>query len=118
MIIAGVYEDVIYIPDDMGKHLQRYRATLGHKINHSFFKSNCRFEIFHHARFGLVHAVKSTESVKKDEEILCHYNWPYDSSSPWYQELWRKGASYSLMFRSQYKYSYFISIPYQNKIMY
>jgi len=75
----------------MGESLQRYRATLGHKINHSFYGSNCRFEIFYHARFGFVHAVKSTQPIKKDSEILCHYNLPYDGSPHWYQEMWRKG---------------------------
>jgi len=75
----------------MGESLQRYRATLGHKINHSFYGSNCRFEIFYHARFGFVHAVKSTQPIRKDSEILCHYNLPYDGSPHWYQEMWRKG---------------------------
>ena len=77
----------------MGKSINKYRATFGHKINHSFKtdKINCRFEAFHHARFGLVHSVRSTKLVKKDEELLCHYNFQYEMSPPWYQELWRKG---------------------------
>ena len=77
----------------MGKRTQNYRATLGHKINHSFKvdELNCRFEAYHHARFGLIHAVRSGRLIKKNEELLSHYNLPYEQSPPWYQELWRKG---------------------------
>ena len=89
---------MIYLPDEMGKHLHQYRATLGHKINHNFYGTiNCRFEPFYHARFGLIHAVKSTRRIKKDEEILCPYNLPYDIGAPWYQELWRQGLIQKLL---------------------
>ena len=98
VFIKGEYQDVIYLPDEIGKHLHQYRATLGHKINHSFYgTNNCRFEVFNHARFGLIHAVKSTWQIKKDEELLCPYNLPYDISAPWYQELWRQGLFQKLL---------------------
>ena len=46
---------------------------------------------YHHARFGLINAIKSTRDIEKGEELLCHYNIPYDISPSWYQEKWRKG---------------------------
>ncbi len=81
----------------MGKDLNKYRATLAHKINHSF-NHNCRFEVVHHARFGLIPAVRTVQPVKKDDELLCHYNMPYDMSAPWYQELWRRGVIQKLFY--------------------
>ena len=87
----GQYQGVVYLPDDIGRDLQKYRATLGHKINHSFLEPNCIFIPYHHARFGLINAIKSTRDIEKGEELLCHYNIPYDISPSWYQEKWRKG---------------------------
>ena len=46
---------------------------------------------YHHARFGQINAIKSTRDIEKGEELLCHYNIPYDISPSWYQEKWRKG---------------------------
>ena len=75
----------------MGRDLDKYRATLAHKINHSFLFYNCIFENVDHPRFGLIPAARTITLVKKDEELLCHYQFPYDIASPWYQEMWRKG---------------------------
>ena len=78
----------VYLPDDIGKDLTIYGASLGHKINHSFSKANCRFIEQFHPRFGIVPAAITTSAIKEHEEILCNYDIPFENGSPWYQELW------------------------------
>ncbi len=76
-----------YLPDEYGKDLNKYRASLGHKINHDFYNYNCLFTLSSHPRFGLVAAARLVEDVKKDDEIVCHYNLEYDEAQPYYQAL-------------------------------
>ena len=79
---------VVYLPDDVGKDLSKYSASLGHKINHSFLKQNCRFIEQFHPRFGVVPAAKTVAEIGENEEILCNYDFKFEDGSPWYQELW------------------------------
>ena len=73
-----------------GAHdLNKYRATLAHKINHHFHLFNCVFVPNYHPRFGLIAAAKSSRTIAAGQECLCHYNLGFSEGQPWYQELWR-----------------------------
>ena len=79
---------VVYLPDDVGASLEKYKATLGHTINHSNLKYNCRLIDQFHPRVGIVPAVYTLEEVKANQDVVCHYEVPFELGSPWYQELW------------------------------
>lgn len=81
---------IIYLPEEIGKSTDKYRATLAHKINHSFQNWNCMFHPLDHPRFGLIPAARTTEPILKDTELVCLYEMKYDEGAPWYQELWRQ----------------------------
>lgn len=81
---------VLHLPEELGADTAKYRATLGHKINHSFDKWNCMFHSLDHPRFGLIPAARTTEKVDKDRELLCLYEIKYHEGAPWFQELWRR----------------------------
>ena len=82
--------EVIYLPDSLGRDTGKYRATLAHKINHSFTHWNCFFHDIEHPRLGTIRAARSTEPIPEGEEILCNYQMQYNEAAPWYQELWRR----------------------------
>ena len=82
-------DEIIHLSDELGKDTGKYRATLGHKINHSFQKQNCKFHSLDHPRFGLIPAARSISTIPEGEEIFCSYELKYDEGDPWYQELWR-----------------------------
>ncbi len=81
---------VMYLPDQLGSNTAKYRATLAHKINHSFSRWNCMFHNLDHPRFGLIPAARVVDSVPEGTELLCMYEYNYHEASPWYQELWRR----------------------------
>ena len=65
--------------------IERYRATLGYKINHSFKKSNTKFGHAIHPRFGPIIVVIATRNIKKGEELLVDYSYSVDGYIPsWY----------------------------------
>ena len=67
--------------------ITNYRATLGHKVNHSFLKSNAKFVSVIHPRHGPINAVVSTKNIRKGDEILCHYGYSPNSLVPrWYAD--------------------------------
>ena len=69
--------------------LDAYRATLGHKVNHSN-ASNCEWDLMEHPRFGLIRAIISRGEIKKDEEILINYHMNLADSPEWYRKVWLK----------------------------
>lgn len=89
-------KEVIYLPSEYGRDTTKYRATLGHKINHSFSMWNCMFHAMDHPRFGTIPAVRTTERVEKDQELLCLYEIQYHEGAPWFQELWRQELDYDI----------------------
>lgn len=89
---------VVYLPEEYGKDITKYKATLGHKINHSFNNWNCMFHSLDHPRFGTIPAARTTANVAKNEELLCLYEFQYDEGAPWYQELWRREIDNDFIF--------------------
>ena len=71
---------------------EKYSASLGHKVNHSF-TPNARFEPFIHPRFGTIKCIRAVNPVRAGEEITCHYDYHvFDedgelAAPAWYKEL-------------------------------
>ncbi|EQB79029.1 hypothetical protein CB1_001783001 [Camelus ferus] len=83
-------ETVIDVPEPYN-HVSKYRASLGHKANHSF-TPNCIYDLFVHPRFGPIKCIRTLRAVEADEELTVAYG--YDHSPPgksgpeapeWYQ---------------------------------
>ena len=71
--------------------LSNYRATLGHKINHSFTKANTRSGLVYHPRFGYCRTIVATKDIKKHEELWINYGYPVNQHSPgWYLDTYEK----------------------------
>lgn len=79
----------VHIPDELGHDVNKYKATLGHKINHDFQRYNCRFVCTNHPRFGLIAAAKTIRKVYQNQEFLCDYDLDFHEGQPWYQESFR-----------------------------
>lgn len=77
--------DIIHLPEEYGRDTHKYKATLGHKINHSFSKWNCIFHTLDHPRFGPIPAARSTENVRQGTELLCLYEMKFHEGQSWYQ---------------------------------
>ena len=52
--------------------ISNYRATLGHKANHSFLKSNAKYVSVIHPRHGPISAVVSNERSRKERKFYAH----------------------------------------------
>ena len=61
----------IDLPENMTK-LENYRATLGHKVCHSF-EPNSETDVFYHPRFGLIRCIATIDNIRAGEEILINY---------------------------------------------
>eukprot|EP00094_Tigriopus_californicus_P012910 TCALIF_12483-PA protein Name:"Similar to SETD7 Histone-lysine N-methyltransferase SETD7 (Homo sapiens)" AED:0.33 eAED:0.34 QI:0/0/0/0.66/0/0.33/3/0/235 len=72
--------------------LAQYRATLGHKVNHSFHQTNAEFIMSYHPRFGWIRALRATKRVSRGQEILVDYGYPIDDeqSPAWYLEAYHR----------------------------
>ena len=51
----------------------KYRATLGHKVNHSFQRHNTMYAFAQHPRFGFIRSVVATKKIRVGEELLVNY---------------------------------------------
>ena len=70
-----------------------FRATLGHKLNHSFVKVKSMYNFATHPRFGWIRTVTAIEDIYKGEEIFIHYHYPVkaERSIPiWYKDLYEE----------------------------
>ena len=76
------------IPED-SRSTDKYCATLGHKICHSF-DPNCDFENFEHPRFGPILCVVTLKPVAEGEELFACYEYDLKVAPSWYVELWNQ----------------------------
>lgn len=60
--------------------LAKYRATLGHKVNHSF-EPNTYYHHGYHARFGYVTLICASRDIKRGEELLADYQYDGDDEN-------------------------------------
>ena len=69
--------------------IHKYRATLGHKVNHSFKRANTDFGSAIHPRYGPIRTIVSNRRIRKGEQLLCDYQYPEDSAIPrWYEKVY------------------------------
>ena len=52
--------------------LEKYRATLGHKLNHSF-APNVNGWFMDHPRFGIIPILRTMRDVEAGEELFLDY---------------------------------------------
>ena len=79
--------------------LENYRASLGHKINHSF-QPNCKWDQMLHPTFGRIPSVITLMDLKAGTELTCHYMIDMQEAAgmaclEWYLDLWDKFSSQS-----------------------
>ena len=71
------------IPADF-VHLNRYKATMGHKMNHSF-APNCVEWFAYHPRFGLIPCEKTLRAIKAGEELFLDYEYDPYNCPDWFE---------------------------------
>merc|ERR1711963_439775 len=74
-------------------NISKYRATIGHKINHSFTKTNTKFGHVYHPRFGQIRSIVATKDIQKGEELLVNYGYGLIDSRNlpgWYVEAYER----------------------------
>ena len=80
---------VINIPKHFWS-IAKYRATLGHKANHSFRYANSKYGMAYHPRFGKIRAIFAIRHISKGEEVLVNYQYPKNANVPeWYSDLYQ-----------------------------
>ena len=81
---------VMYMPEPYNE-IEHYRATLGHKMNHSFKFAKAQMTHAYHPRFGDVRAYYATSNILKGEEIFVNYGYEKGGMVPeWYSLLYDK----------------------------
>ena len=80
----------IHIPEPYW-NISNFRATLGHKVNHSFKSDKTVYGKAYHPRFGNVRSVYAKEYITKGEEIYIDYKYGIGRLVPeWVSDLYRK----------------------------
>ncbi|XP_059079759.1 histone-lysine N-methyltransferase SETD7-like isoform X2 [Tigriopus californicus] len=78
------------IPPEYGRDVRRYRATLGHKTNHSFHPNSIFREVPMHPRFGFIMSLVAKRDIAEGEEILVNYNYELEEAPKWFQNLYQE----------------------------
>ena len=77
----------IDLPPELGTDLNKYNATLGHKVNHSF-EPNTEFHIFSvHPVLGTTKMLEAVENINAVTELTVDYGYGTAKSPPkpsWY----------------------------------
>ena len=76
------------IPEGL-RTTDKYQATLGHKVCHSF-EPNCEFDNFEHPRFGPIMCLVALTSIDEGEELLANYKYDLKVAPEWYVDLWNQ----------------------------
>jgi len=88
----------IDIPPEMGNDVNKYNATLGHKVNHSF-TPNSEFVLFTaHPVLGTIMALTALKDMPAMVEISVNYgyNFTTEPDQPqWFKTLWKQFHSES-----------------------
>ena len=64
-----------------------YKASLGHKVNHSW-EPNCMYTKYHHPVFGhTALAIKTIRKVEQGEELTTNYRYDMGDCPQWYYDL-------------------------------
>jgi len=83
----------IDIPPELGNDVNRYNATLGHKVNHSF-QPNSEFVLFPcHPILGTIMSLAALQDIEAGQEITVNYGYNYtsDRDQPqWFINQWNQ----------------------------
>ena len=72
-------------------NIKDYRATLGHKTNHSFTKKNVKFGWAYNPRFGHCRSIVAMRNIKKHEELWVNYGYEDIENAPqWYIDVHKR----------------------------
>ena len=89
-LISHINPLQINIPEQYW-NISNYRATLGHKLNHSFKATKSMYGAAYHPRFGEIRSVVAKSDIDKGEEIFVSYNYRMGSLVPeWYSTLYKE----------------------------
>ncbi|XP_066920719.1 histone-lysine N-methyltransferase SETD7-like [Clytia hemisphaerica] len=82
-------EIVIDVPAEFSSTTS-YKASLGHKANHSF-TPNCKYDRFdNHPRFGRIKCIRTIQPVRAGDELTVAYGYDHnklETDAPeWYKE--------------------------------
>ena len=73
------------IPIEM-RDISSYRATMAHKINHSF-EPNSEFWEVTHPVYGYIPCVRTLYDLDGGIELTVHYNYMLDDCPDWYNKI-------------------------------
>ncbi|XP_023322361.1 histone-lysine N-methyltransferase SETD7 isoform X2 [Eurytemora carolleeae] len=76
------------IPEHL-TNLDRYQATLGHKVCHSF-DPNSNTDLFLHPRFGLIRCIVTIKNIEAGSEVTINYSYDMTTAPDWYRIAWAK----------------------------
>ena len=80
----------IHIPEPYW-NISNFRATLGHKVNHSFRYMKTYYGKVFHPRFGEIRSVIAQADIKRGEEIFVNYGYRIGGTVPtWISDLYLK----------------------------
>eukprot|EP00092_Neocalanus_flemingeri_P005708 GFUD01006148.1.p1 GENE.GFUD01006148.1~~GFUD01006148.1.p1 ORF type:complete len:499 (+),score=146.27 GFUD01006148.1:42-1538(+) len=69
---------------------QDYKASLGHKVNHSW-QPNCQYAKFYHPVFGhTALGIRTIRQVARGEELSTNYRYDVDACPEWYYRLYNE----------------------------
>lgn len=80
--------------------LNKYKASLGHKANHSF-NPNCMYDLFCHPRFGEIKCIRTLRMIDHGEELTCCYDYNHQKADKtadlpeWYLSDFKKWSDIS-----------------------
>eukprot|EP00094_Tigriopus_californicus_P003941 TCALIF_03795-PA protein Name:"Similar to setd7 Histone-lysine N-methyltransferase SETD7 (Halocynthia roretzi)" AED:0.45 eAED:0.45 QI:0/-1/0/1/-1/1/1/0/293 len=74
---------ILDIPEDL-RSLSKYKATLGHKVCHSF-EANAEYSHGFHPKYGNIRIILATLKITKGQEIFCNYKYSWAKSPEWYK---------------------------------
>ena len=80
--------DILDIPEDM-RTVDKYCATVAHKINHSFSPVG-EFRTFLHPVHGYIKCVLATQAIRQGQELTVDYKYPLYDCPDWYSRLWEQ----------------------------
>ena len=79
------------LPPHLGNDVNKYNATLGHKLNHSF-EPNTEFFLFSvHPILGTTMAISALENISPGSELTVNYGYDLESDPDhpeWFKEQW------------------------------
>ena len=81
---------IMFDISDEYRSIEKYCATLAHKICHSF-QPNAIYHYAFHPRFGLIRSAVANRDIAAGEEITCDYKYSIHKNPPnWYLKCLKK----------------------------